>query len=634
MGHTRRRFATLGTVLAALAAFVSLPAPAHADPVGPVPAVEGPVTGPGTPWTAVTDSGEAAARGYGEREYFLSGQATSYRRVGTWDASGRWAAEPDTAAAYKTRVLVRTPNDAARFNGTVVVEWFNVSAGFESAPDYQFMREEMLRRGYAWVGVSAQAAGIDAPPGPFGLGGLKSFSPARYGSLNHPGDAYSYDIFTQVAAALRVTGAGDLLGGLGTGTGGGPGVGRRILANGESQSAFRLTTYVNAVQPLTGAYDGFLIHSRFSSAAPLGGGLQEPALPVAFIRPDAGVPVLVTESETDVPLHLAARQDDSDAYRLWEMPGTSHADAFTGAAAIGCDKPVNSGPQTYMMRAALRGLTTWAGGAAPPPTMPRIEVDAAGSIVRDAHGNALGGIRTPQLDVPIAALRGDGNSGPNQFCQLVGTTVPFDAATLRARYPDHAAYVTAFDAAARRAADAGGILADDLPALHEEADAAPVPPPPSGSLVQNVEGAVLPGPLTMSQEASGITLAPTTIDGTPQTVRGRLNTVVVQDFRGTTLGWSLTGRITDFTSETGGTIPASAFAWTPACVVMDTGAPSRATAGSAGPLPDHAALCTQPENPRGQVSGGEFTADAQLALRIPAYPLAGTYTATLTLTLI
>ncbi|MGW0663624.1 alpha/beta hydrolase domain-containing protein [Streptodolium elevatio] len=626
MGHTRRTFATLGTVLAALAALVSLPASAHADPAGPVPAVEGPVTGPGSPWTAVTDSGELAARGYGEREYFLSGQATSYRRVGTWDASGRWAAEPDTAAAYKTRVLVRTPNDAARFNGTVVVEWFNVSAGFETAPDYQFMREEMLRRGYAWVGVSAQAAGIDAPPGPFGLGGLKSYSPARYGSLSHPGDAYSYDIFTQVAAALRVTGQGDLLGGLG---------GERVLlANGESQSAFRLTTYVNAVQPLTGAYDGFLIHSRFASAAPLEGGLQEPAVPVAFIRPDAGVPVLVTESETDVPLHLAARQDDSDAYRLWEMPGTSHADAFTGATAIGCDKPVNSGPQTYMMRAALRGLTTWAGGAAPPPAMPRIEVDGAGAIVRDAHGNALGGIRTPQLDVPIAALRGDGNSGPNQFCQLVGTTVPFEAAMLRALYPDHAAYVAAFDAAARRAATAGGILSDDLPALHEEADAAPVPPPPSGSLDQGVEGEVRPGALAMAQQASGVTLTPATIDGTPQTVTGRLNTVAVQDYRGSTLGWSLTGQSTDFTSATGGRIPATALAWTPVCAVVSPDAPSGATPGSAGPIPTHGALCTQPENQRGQVSGGEFTADAELALRIPAYPLAGAYTATLTLTLI
>ncbi|WP_436776661.1 alpha/beta hydrolase domain-containing protein [Yinghuangia sp. YIM S09857] len=627
MGHTRRTFATLGTVLAALAAFlVSLPVSAHADPGGPVPVAEGPVTGPGTPWAAITDSGEAAARGYGEREYFLSGTATSYRRVGTWDASGRWAAEPDTTAAYKTRMLVRTPNDTARFNGTVVVEWFNVSAGFETAPDYQFMREEMLRRGYAWVGVSAQAAGINAPPGPFGLGGLKSYAPTRYGSLSHPGDAYSYDIFTQVAAALRVTGPGDLLGGLGDG--------RRIIANGESQSAFRLTTYVNAVQPLTGAYDGFLIHSRFASAAPLGGGLQEPEIPVAFIRPDAGVPVLVTESETDVPLHLAARQDDSDAYRLWEMPGTSHADAFTGATAIGCDKPVNSGPQTYMMRAALRGLAAWTEGGGPPASMPRIEVDGAGTVVRDTFGNALGGIRTPQLDVPIAALRGDGNSGPNQFCQLVGTTVPFDAPTLRALYPEHAAYVTAFDSAARRAADAGGILADDLPALHEEADAAPVPPPPSGALAQHVEGEVRPGLLAMSQQSSGVTLAPTTIDGTRKTVTGRLNTVAVRDFRGSTLGWSLTGQTTDFTSTTGGTIPAEAFSWTPACASGNPDMPSRATPGSSGPLPANGALCTQSENPRGQVSGGEFTADAQLALQIPAFPLAGAYTATLTLTLI
>ncbi len=33
-------------------------------------------------------------------------------------------------------------------------------------------------------------------------------------------------------------------------------------AVGESQSAFALTTYVDGVQPLTKAFDGFLVHSR------------------------------------------------------------------------------------------------------------------------------------------------------------------------------------------------------------------------------------------------------------------------------------------------------------------------------------------------------------------------------------
>jgi len=84
----------------------------------------------------VTDTSEVLARGFTEKEYFLDGTATSYRRVGTWGEDGAWGAEPDTAADYTTRVLVRAPADPSRFNGTVVVEWLNVSAGFESAPDW------------------------------------------------------------------------------------------------------------------------------------------------------------------------------------------------------------------------------------------------------------------------------------------------------------------------------------------------------------------------------------------------------------------------------------------------------------------------------------------------------------------
>ena len=55
---------------------------------------------------------------------------------------------------------MRRPEDAARFNGTVVVEWMNVSAG-ESAPDWDYLNPELMREGYAWVGVSAQALGVD-----------------------------------------------------------------------------------------------------------------------------------------------------------------------------------------------------------------------------------------------------------------------------------------------------------------------------------------------------------------------------------------------------------------------------------------------------------------------------------------
>ena len=89
--------------------------------------------------------------------------------------------------------------------------------------------------------------------------GLKAIDPARYGSLEHPGDGFSFDIFTQVARAVR---AGRGLGGLQP---------QRLIAAGESQSAFALVTYYNGVQPLTHAFDGFFVHSRGAVGLPLVG---------------------------------------------------------------------------------------------------------------------------------------------------------------------------------------------------------------------------------------------------------------------------------------------------------------------------------------------------------------------------
>ena len=75
-------------------------------------------------------------------------------------SDGKWTITPTTTASYKTRIIVRRPSNPARFNGTVIVEWMNVSAG-ESAPDWDFLNPMLMRDGYAYVGVSAQKLGVD-----------------------------------------------------------------------------------------------------------------------------------------------------------------------------------------------------------------------------------------------------------------------------------------------------------------------------------------------------------------------------------------------------------------------------------------------------------------------------------------
>jgi hypothetical protein len=462
-----------------------------ADAAVPVPTVMGPITGPGNPFVAST-SFNLAPLGYVQEEFFLSGTATAYTSPTTLASDGKWVATPGSTAAYETRILVRRPVDPTRFNGTVVVEWLNVSAGLDSAPDWIFAHTLLMREGYVWVGVSAQFAGVEGSGGPLGLPlALKVFNPARYGVLVHPGDSFSYDMFSQVGAALRASTGVRPLATL---------VADRIIAMGESQSAFRLVTYVNAVHPLAEVYDGFLIHSRGGNGAPLSQ-TPQPTVPtpdVAFIRDDLSVPVLTLETETDLLVlgYLPSRQRNSKRFRLWEVAGTAHGDLYQlasgmrdiGPAAldttyapptpsplpgiIDCDEPVNAGPHHYVVSAAISALDTWIRTGQSPGRAHHLAVkDGAFSL--DRHDNVRRGVRTPQLDVPIATLSGLGQTG-SAFCSLFGTTYPFDAATLRRLYKTHAKYVAAIERATKRAVRAGFILSEDATAIVAAAEASSI----------------------------------------------------------------------------------------------------------------------------------------------------------------
>jgi len=432
--------------------------------------VTGPVTGGrGTPGTAAVV--DLAAHGYVEEEYLVTGEAVAYEPEGGFGPDGRWEVKETTTAPYTTRILVRRPTAPAAFNGTVVVEWLNVSSGVDLDPDFAYADGELLR-GYAWVGVSAQAAGIDNTEATGDLGpnavGLKPWDPERYASLDHPGDAYSYDIFTSIGALLRQPGEVDPLGGLE------PEV---LLADGESQSAFRLVTYVNAVQPLAGVYDGALIHSRDSTGAPLGEGWSGPEIPeTAAIRDDLDIPVLQVQAEADLyqlwpddPTRAwpPARQPDSDMVVTWELAGSAHTDRthlavinaqalaqFEGYADLTAILPtVADGQQRFVMRAAVRALNGWVVDGVRPPSVEVIEV-ADGSVVRDELGLAVGGLRPPVIAVPVEVNSGEG-------LPLVGSRTPLDASVVIARYPTSDDYLVVVTEVVDELIAEGFLLDDD-----------------------------------------------------------------------------------------------------------------------------------------------------------------------------
>jgi alpha/beta hydrolase family protein len=414
--------------------------------------------------------------GYVEREYVAAGTATSYKVDGSLTGDGRWTFVPNASAPYRTRVLVRAPADPKVFSGTVIVEWLNVSGGVDADPDWVSIREEIIRRGDAWVGVSAQLIGVMGGPvlvkvqgpGADAAGkGLKAIDPVRYGSLAHPGDGFSLDIFTQVARALR---AGSGLGSLRP---------QRMIAAGESQSAFALVSYYNGVQPLAHAFDGFFVHSRGAVGLPLvtAGNYADISgaiggTPTIF-RTDQAAPVLDIQTETDVTSILnsyAARQPDSEHFRLWEVAGTAHADQHLvgpNAQYIDCGTPINNGPMHIVAKAALRALTNWLTAGTAPVIAPRIDVapGATPQVRRDADEIALGGIRTPPVDVPVAALSGAPGPNPSTICLLLGSTKPFSTARLAQLYQSRAAYLQRYNADADVAIKAGFVLPEDRAAL-------------------------------------------------------------------------------------------------------------------------------------------------------------------------
>jgi len=439
--------------------------------------------------------------GFVEEEFFIEGKANRFLTSATANASPY-----DGGNAYMTRILVRRPASASKFNGTVIIEWTNVSQGHDHEADWFQGAEHFIRSGYAWVGVSAQAVGVQA---------LTQWSPSRYGMLNVSlaaaagggrGGArgagalspLSFDIFTQAGLIVRGKANMNVMGGLKV---------ERLIATGHSQSAGQLGIYFNSVHPLSPVYDAVVLHG--------GGGRM---------RPDLNVKIFKILSETDlfgiVGGEAANRQADTDRYRAWEVAGASHLDAQNsrglagvgllvagatpvdgaesvksptisgGGAGIGtantlsgftndgCVKPPLSRiPFRYVLDSVYDHLVEWVRDGKTPPLALPIET-SNNAIVRDADGNAKGGIQLSQHSVPTAVNRGDNSQAAGatagQFCMLLGSYEPFNAAKLDRLYPRHDLYVKAVKEATENNLKAGFILKPDAEATIAEANKANV----------------------------------------------------------------------------------------------------------------------------------------------------------------
>jgi Alpha/beta hydrolase domain len=439
-----------------------------------IAAVSGPVSG-GKGYIFGSPIEDLSDRGFTMEEYFLEGTAASYAPAeGTvLGLDGLWQLKLAEEASYKTRAYVVRPSDSAKFNGVVVVNWQNVTIG----ADFGMPDLEQLERGYAWVGVTTQRVAHEGQPSladnmPATIG-LCEWDTARYGSLHHPGDAFSYDIFSQCARALRQGSAAgaDMLGGLSP---------RLLVATGGSQSAMRLGSYLNIAHQMDRVFDGFLltVHWGLCPPAPDMSLVESFDLTPEFkfkassqIRDDGGVPILVVNSESETMMVSMVRQPESETFRFWEMAGTAHGggestEAMTAVLVrdgISDGLPVvehrNTITWDYVARAGLERLVEWIDTKAAPVSIPPIALDDAG-IVRDEMGNALGGVRMPDVVAPLAIHAG--MKSELSAVALMGESVPLPAERVVELYPDVLVFQRVWEGAVDDLAVLGLVLPEDI----------------------------------------------------------------------------------------------------------------------------------------------------------------------------
>jgi len=380
----------------------------HGFPYNAVPQTP---TVPGAPFYNLS------ALGYVENEYLMSGGATEYSESSPWGSNGNWGVSVSQKnVPYTTNLIVRYPTNPAKFNGTVVIEWLNVVTGGDQDPVWAEIANEALSDGYAYIGVTPQTVGMND---------LKTWDPVRYGSLGDSSDLQSYDIYTQAAEAAKDESA-TLLGGLSV---------KHVIAAGDSESAFRVVTYENAIQPVTHAFDAFMTVGRAVDAAPLGNGLIAASPFPAHIRTDNTAPTIQFYTQGDVEeLDAAAsRQPDNADLRTWELAGASHIDAHEAAyeiETINRDSPTvpvpacvygtpiegtgtaldginqtNNMPLFEVEDAELADLQNWVANGVPAPHEPSSL--SATSLLglyyvpkTNQYGIAGGGIQMPEAQVP------------------------------------------------------------------------------------------------------------------------------------------------------------------------------------------------------------------------------------------
>jgi hypothetical protein len=471
---------------------------AIADPTDPV-SVEAPPTDQGAAQVPGSRLIEDLPMEYVEEEYFISGSSTlyNYEHNPPWSPTDIIAIQEDVP--YKTRLILRRPEKRNKFNGTVVIEWWNSTAGFDTAPVWDASAEYFARNGIAYVGVTNSTTSLG-----FLVGGCRFFSgpPAcgtRYSTLSLPENGLAFEILSQIANLLKSDSPGNPI----------PPEFEveRIYHAGQSQQGGSVITYASAFD-LPGVNDGYFIQQA-AIARPINFGPQcgeagSPPFPVCtprlqypdnLVRTDLQVPVYHANTQLDLELLFGTfgRQLDTPTFRYYEIAGGGHVTTHKDIEILPgpnpifledlCLNPINTtadGPvfASYVFSALWERMQEQSAKGTSPPAGVLIDT-IAGNVQIDEFGNGLGGVRLPSMDVPTATYisgnEADSALPPvlqfigNLACRLAGSVMPFDQATLNMLYPNHGRYRSQISHAVKSLKSQGLLLQSDAVKIKEMA---------------------------------------------------------------------------------------------------------------------------------------------------------------------
>jgi len=397
---------------------------------------------------------------YIAEEYFLSGNANVYQPVSMADAADVASRDnvKDLGARtfsrevlrvgrpFTTRLIVYRPRSKQRFSGKVIAESLHPTGGGSSLM-WNTLHGFFSAHGDIYVGVQH----------PLTIAGLKAADSLRYGALHFEDATQLWGMLTQTGAAIKNGGVGSPLRGYRV---------RHLLLTGYSYTGVATATFANYHHQEAKLRDGRNIFDAYL-----------PMADAQYVRPlDVPVMRLNTQSDYNGFGGLKNRRPDDARYRHYEIAGASHvavpppADAAKPPAAVklppapgqphfsaaDCQQgfPPGSIPNDYplyLVQAAMfSNMYEWLDLKRAPPSSVFIETDADGATLLDDKGNAQGGVRLPQVSVPIAKY----GVGSSAACILFGYTQPFAAAVSQALYGGRAAYV------ARVQADIERLIAD------------------------------------------------------------------------------------------------------------------------------------------------------------------------------